>query len=307
MKFGATVGSQSGDGYGSSPVEHDLGLRVDLVVEVVRERAVAVPDGEHRDERQHRKHAADEHGGRLHDERPRRPRRGADARRHAHVFPRGRHRREALLSHRPPFGSTSLTERSGLSTGRSRTCTECGSGATARRIFAVRRVPPTWRSDTLSRHGVPARAPADRAVRPPATETVDHAGSGLARLAVERPSLVVDDLADARRPHVGGRPAARRARDAEHVGPPRRARLLGPRPEHRRRRPPRRPRRARVRLGRGLPDRDRSRSGRSSRIGTSPTTRRSRSTRSSCRSRRSPRTSSRGSSSRGARRSSSRR
>ena len=73
-----------------APVEHDLGLRIDLVVEVVREGPVAVADGEHRDERQRREHAADEHGGRLQQEQPGRLRGPADGLR-PHVVPRARH------------------------------------------------------------------------------------------------------------------------------------------------------------------------------------------------------------------------
>ena len=95
-------------------------------------------------------------------------------------------------------------------------------------------------------YGVPARAPADRA-RPPAAGRP----RGLRPRAPRgRPSVARRrGLADARRRRLGGRQAPRRARDAEHLGSPRRARLLGPRAEHRRGRPPGRPRRPRLRLG----------------------------------------------------------
>ena len=83
MKLGAAVGPL-GRRVGVSAVEHHLGLGVDLVIEVVGERAVAVTDDEHRPEGEHRENAAHQHRGRLHRERARRRPRT----RYGHTCPR---------------------------------------------------------------------------------------------------------------------------------------------------------------------------------------------------------------------------
>ena len=194
-------------------------LRVDLVVEVVRERTSAVPDREHRDERQRREHAADEHGGRLHDERPvataARDAATADAALLLHVRPMRRQRTtspradiEALLS----IGRRRSRPDAAVSTAASADADLAQRPGATPPSVAVRRPGdpthfPAWspgasfrRSRPPARRRPTARPPVSPARRRPSVARRRALADGSSVVAVQRSSRLA------------------RARDAEHRG-----------------------------------------------------------------------------------------